>query len=77
MPSFLKPNKGRYGLIDYEKMFCPDVKNSRDIFDMRGIDREHGCLVVVRPDQYIAHVLPLDAYEILAEFFANFMLLQR
>ena len=32
------------------------------MFDLRGIDREHGALVVVRPDQYVAAVLPLDAY---------------
>jgi len=76
MPSFLKPSKGRYGLIDYEKMFCPDLKNGRDIFDMRGINRDSGCMVVVRPDQYVAHVLPLDAHKVLAEFFASFMLLQ-
>ena len=36
---------------------------------MRGIDREKGCMVVVRPDQYIAHVLPLDAFQELANFF--------
>jgi phenol 2-monooxygenase len=28
---------------------------------------------VVRPDQYVAHVLPLDAYGELAAFFAGFM----
>jgi len=77
MPAFLKPSKGRYGLIDYEKMFCPDLKNGRDIFDMRGIDRDNGCMVIVRPDQYVAHVLPLDAHEALSEFFGGFMLLQR
>jgi phenol 2-monooxygenase len=76
MPSFLKPSKGRYGLIDYEKMFCPDLKNGRDIFDIRGINRESGCMVVVRPDQYVANVLPLDAHRALSEFFAGFMLLQ-
>ena len=74
MPSFLKPSKGRYGLIDYEKMFCPDLKNRQDIFDMRGINRENGCVVLVRPDQYVAHVLPLDAHQALTGFFANFML---
>jgi len=73
MPSFLLPRKGRYGLIDYEKMFCPDLKSGQDIFDMRGVDRERGCMVIVRPDQYIAHVLPLDAHEELANFFARFM----
>ena len=41
---------------------------------MRGIDRDRGCVVVARPDQYIAHVLPLDAHTELAEFFARFML---
>jgi hypothetical protein len=24
MPSVLLPRKGKFGLIDYEKMFCPD-----------------------------------------------------
>jgi phenol 2-monooxygenase len=74
MPAFLLPRKGRLGLRDYEKMFCADLKSGNDIFDMRGIDRDRGCMVVVRPDQYIAHILPLDAYARLAEFFDGFML---
>lgn len=73
-PAMLWPRKGRYGLHDYEKVFCPDLKNGNDIFDMRGIDREKGGMVIVRPDQHIAHVLPLDAHDELAEFFARFML---
>ena len=74
MPSFLLPRKGRYGLRDYEKMFCSDLKSRNDIFTMRGIDRERGCMVVVRPDQYVAHVLPLDGYQQLAAFFDGFMM---
>jgi 3-hydroxybenzoate 4-monooxygenase len=74
MPTLLLPPKGRYGLLDYEKVFSPDLKNGRDIFDLRGVDRAKGALVVVRPDQYIAHVLPLDAHQELAQFFAGFML---
>ena len=73
MPPLLLPRKGRFGLIDYEKMFCPDLKAGNDVFAMRGIDRERGCTVVVRPDQYVAHVLPLDGYEQLAAFFDDFM----
>ena len=72
MPSFLLPRKGRYGLCDYEKVFCSDPKN--DIFTMRSIDRERGCMVVVRPDQFVAHVLPLDGYAQLAAFFDGFMM---
>ena len=74
MPSFLLPCKGRHGLRDYEKMFCPDLKNRNDIFDMRGVDRSRGCMVVVRPDQHVAHVLPLDAHAELVSFFDGFML---
>jgi hypothetical protein len=72
MPGLLLPPKGRYGLRDYEKMFCPDASGG-DIFDMRGIDRDQGCMVIVRPDQYIAQVLPLDDHAALAAFFAGFM----
>ncbi|SAL09522.1 FAD-binding monooxygenase [Caballeronia arvi] len=67
IPALLLPRKGRFGLVDYEKAFTSDA--ATDIFDERGIDRERGVLVVVRPDQYVAHVLPLDAYEELAAFF--------
>lgn len=73
LPSLLLPRKGRLGLIDYEKVFCPDLKSGHDIFDLRGIDREQGCLVVVRPDQYVANALPLDGHAALAAFFAAFM----
>ena len=72
MPSLLVPAKGKYGLRDYEKIFCADPRG--DIFAMRGIDRAAGCMVVVRPDQYVAHVLPLDGTAELAAFFDRFML---
>lgn len=76
MPALLLPRKGRYGLHDYEKMFCADIRGGNDIFAMRGIDREAGCMVVVRPDQYVAHVLPLDGCWEIASFFDGFMLPQ-
>jgi phenol 2-monooxygenase len=76
MPALLLPKKGRYGLQDYEKMFCANIKSGNDIFAMRGIDRKAGCMVVVRPDQYVAQVLPLDGYEELASYFDGFMLPQ-
>ncbi len=73
LPPLLLPRKGRLGLCDYEKIFCADLMSGHDIFAMRGIDRQRGCLVVVRPDQYIAHVLPLDGHDQLAAFFEGFM----
>jgi phenol 2-monooxygenase len=73
MPAVLLPRKGRLGLIDYEKMFCPDP-NGEDIFELRGVNRETGCIVVVRPDQYVSHVLPLHGHEALAGFFASILI---
>ncbi len=68
MHPVLRPAKGQFGLTDYEKVFCADQK-AGDIFDMRGIDRVQGCMVVVRPDQYVAQVLPLGAQDVLSAFF--------
>ncbi|UCH49410.1 MAG: FAD-binding monooxygenase [Betaproteobacteria bacterium] len=76
LPEFLLPRKGRYRLRDYEKVFCPDPTTGQDIFDLRGINRAEGCIVLVRPDQYVAHVLPLNACRSLSEFFDGFMLPQ-
>ena len=70
LPPVLLPRKGSFGLIDYEKVFCPDPA-AGDIFELRGIDRAAGCMVVVRPDQYVAHVLPLDGHDELADFLSG------
>ena len=77
LPSILLPRKGRFGLIDYEKAYCPDLKNGPDIFELRGIDREKGAIVVVRPDQYVSNVLPLDAHDELTAYFGRFLLDRR
>ena len=57
-----------------EGLSAPDLKNGPDIFDLRGIDRAQGAMVVVRPDQYVSNVLPLDAHDELAAFFGRFLL---
>ncbi|GAA1945537.1 FAD-binding monooxygenase [Microbacterium deminutum] len=71
VPGVFLPRTGPFELIDYEKVYArhPD----EDIFAARGIDPAVGCVVVVRPDQYVANVLPLTATEELAAFFARFL----
>ncbi|MEJ6394364.1 FAD-dependent monooxygenase [Gymnodinialimonas sp. 2305UL16-5] len=71
LPSLLVPRKGRYGLQDYEKVFCLDPRN--DIYDARQVNRSEGALIVVRPDQFVANVLPFAAHDQLSAFFAGFM----
>ena len=71
VPEAFLPRVGRFALVDYEKVYS--VLPDDDIFDARGVDRA-GCVVVVRPDQYVANVLPLDATDELAAFFRQFLL---
>jgi phenol 2-monooxygenase len=71
MPWLMKPLTGQLSLQDHGKVFCADHKGLGNIFDMRGINRDMGCMIVVRPDQYVANVLPLDGYEALATYFAD------
>jgi 2-polyprenyl-6-methoxyphenol hydroxylase-like FAD-dependent oxidoreductase len=74
LPSLLLPKKGRYGLKDYEKTFCAEQESATNIFKMRRVNVEQGCLIIVRPDQYVAHILPLDAHTELGASFDGFML---
>ncbi|GAA4390902.1 FAD-binding monooxygenase [Tsukamurella soli] len=68
VPAIFLPRVGPFQLIDYEKVYAADA--GTDIFEERGIDRG-GAVVIVRPDQYVAGVLPLDATAELAAFFAR------
>ncbi|MFT4228751.1 MAG: FAD-dependent monooxygenase [Microbacterium sp.] len=70
----LRPHSGRLGLQDWEKVWAIDPAD--DVFAARGI-APGGAIVVVRPDQYVAHVLPLDARAELSAFFAQFLVEQR
>ena len=67
VPAVFKPTVGPFRLTYLEKVFGTDP--DADIFELRGLDRG-GVVVVVRPDQYVANVLPLTATAELAEFFA-------
>jgi phenol 2-monooxygenase len=67
VPAAFKPQVGPFKLTDYEKVYATDPR--ADIFELRGLSRE-GVVVVVRPDQYVANVLPLTSTAELGAFFA-------
>ncbi|WP_437773431.1 FAD-binding monooxygenase [Arthrobacter sp. KNU40] len=67
VPEAFKPQVGPFKLTYLENVYGTDP--SADIFELRGLDRG-GVVVVVRPDQYVANVLPLTATAELAAFFA-------
>lgn len=75
VPEVFRPRTGPFALMDWEKVFAagPSTWNGSDIFAERGLSRD-GAVVVVRPDQYVAAVLPLSATAELAAFFERHLL---
>jgi phenol 2-monooxygenase len=73
VPSLFRPKVGVYGVTDWEKVYATIPED--DFFDARGVDRS-GALVIVRPDMYVAHVLPLSARAEITDFFAQSMVRQ-
>ncbi|MDE0545964.1 FAD-dependent monooxygenase [Microbacterium sp. C7(2022)] len=78
VPEIFAPRTGPLGLTDWEKVYAgvPNAWTSADIFAARDIAPE-GAVVVVRPDQYVAAVLPFSATGDLVAFFAQNMLTQQ
>lgn len=72
VPAVFRPHTGPLGLMDWEKVYAsgPSTWTAVDIFAERALSRD-GVVVVVRPDQYVAAVLPLTATAELGEFLAG------
>ncbi|WP_341939930.1 FAD-dependent monooxygenase [Microbacterium sp. LWH10-1.2] len=68
-PELFQPKTGPLGLTDWEKVYAagPSHWTDADIFEARELSRD-GVVVVVRPDQYVAAILPLDAVAELESF---------
>ncbi|KAL2825188.1 FAD binding domain-containing protein [Aspergillus cavernicola] len=64
---------------DYEKIFVDDISYHEGhgrLYETFGINPEEGCLVVLRPDQYVSYVGRLDDYDAVDRFFSGFMVAQ-
>ncbi|KAL3474928.1 thioredoxin-like protein [Aspergillus californicus] len=64
---------------DYEKIFVDDNsyhEGHGKLYESFGINPEKGCLVVLRPDQHVSYVGPLENYDAVDRFFFGFMLAQ-
>ncbi|MGM1017509.1 MAG: FAD-dependent monooxygenase [Actinomycetota bacterium] len=75
VPEVFRPTSGPLALTDWEKVFAagPSAWTDADIFAEREVG-QGGAVVVVRPDQYVAAVLPLTATAALADFFEGALL---
>ena len=75
VPALFAPRSGPLGLTDWEKVYAagPSKWAETDIFEARELSRD-GVVVVVRPDQYVAAILPLDAVDELGAFLEGMLL---
>ncbi|GGM43817.1 FAD-dependent monooxygenase [Microbacterium saperdae] len=74
-PALFQPKTGPLGLTDWEKVYAagPSKWTETDIFAARELSRD-GVVIVVRPDQYVAAILPLGDTAELAEFLEGALL---
>lgn len=71
VPAVFRPRFGPFQVIDEELVHSADPTD--DIFERRGVSRE-GAVVVVRPDMFVATILPLTDTAGLAAFFDGLLL---
>ncbi|KAH6984493.1 FAD binding domain-containing protein [Ilyonectria sp. MPI-CAGE-AT-0026] len=77
-PDVLRPYDEVEGW-DYNKVFVDDEsyhEGHGQLYQNFGISRDEGCVVVLRPDQYISYVGKIDDYKSIDSFFSGFMLPQ-
>lgn len=64
---------------DYNKIFVDDQSYHEGygrLYETFGISPEQGCVVIIRPDQYVSYIGELDDYESLDGFFSGFLIPQ-
>lgn len=62
---------------DYWKVFVDDLsyhEGHGHAYENYGIDKEVGCVVIVRPDGYVGHLGDLDDVKDIDAYFENFMI---
>ncbi|KAK3398868.1 phenol hydroxylase [Sordaria brevicollis] len=70
-PEILRPFDEHVGW-DYDKIYVDDISYHEgfgDAYKNYGVDKERGCVVAVRPDQYVAWVGELEDFEDLQDYF--------
>ncbi|WP_293770603.1 FAD-dependent monooxygenase [uncultured Corynebacterium sp.] len=68
-PRLFRPRNGKFNVPNWENVFNA-LSADKDIFEARGISRA-GAVVIVRPDQYVGAVLPLDDPAAVDAYFAK------
>ncbi|KAI1802409.1 putative phenol 2-monooxygenase [Daldinia bambusicola] len=76
-PEILRPYNPHTGW-DYDKIFVDDVSYHEETgkaYENYGVDKERGCVVVARPDQYVGWVGDLEDFKDLQRYFEGCLML--
>ena len=79
LPTILHPFDKKTGW-DYDKVFVDDISYHEgygDAYENYGVDKERGCVVVVRPDQYVGWLGDMEDVHKMNVYFSNILLPQR
>lgn len=77
IPEIFTPIAGKWRSKCLTKVFVDDESYNSGhghAYKAYGIDPKQGCLVVVRPDQYVAMVASLGDFDTVSEFFSKFLI---
>ncbi|MWK60499.1 hypothetical protein GO594_31500, partial [Pseudomonas otitidis] len=75
IPEIFHPFSEEFGW-EYNKVFVDDVsyhEGHGQAYENYGIDRQRGCLVIVRPDQYVSGIANLEDIGEVDGFFSDFL----
>ncbi|KAI1759577.1 FAD binding domain-containing protein [Hypoxylon sp. FL1150] len=62
---------------DYWKVFSDDVwsfEPCQSPYEKYGVDKQRGCVVIVRPDQHVSYIGALDNFDNISQFFSGALL---
>jgi len=78
LPEIFHPHSEKEGW-DYWKVFVDDMsyhEGHGHAYDNYGVDDEKGCMVILRPDQYVSWIGELEEIQEMDTFFSGFMVPQ-
>ena len=73
LPVIFHPYSSEYGW-DYNKVYVDDVsyhEGHGQAYANYGIDPRRGCMVILRPDQYVSWIGELEDFDDMNRFFAG------
>lgn len=79
LPEILHPFDTSTGW-DYEKVFVDDMSyhaGHGKAYENYGVDKERGCVIIVRPDQYVGWLGELEDVEDMGHYFSQILIPQK